>query len=534
MRDVRGVAFSLVVDPTCRHVRASNLRASTPCLCGQPLSAHSPQYPHDSSACNGWQQDPKSFVPSETSRGTGLSSSPAGCSGPVSEPPQRGGVRRSRPRGEGGAVAASAPDGRPGLAWARPRLTEGGTPAPLGKIAGSVSTEKNAGFSESGKVVSFSRVARLAVEKDAALRRYKLKEALRPIQIRRPARCGKRRIAPSVQVQRASDQQTVGISGTVTCGSPWSCPSCACRIYTRRATDVRAAAETWAGPLEIRGDGSLSLMTLTVRHALGDDLRDVRRTLTDAWRRLFQGRAGQHLRRALGIKHHVRSLEVTHGANGWHPHLHVLVFHAKCPEPGSLDALRERWQHVVSCIAPSATPDLEHGADMRASHRTDYLSKLGLEVASILTKQGKRGSRTPWQIAGDVQRGDATARRLWIDYTEAMHGARQLTWSRHARRSLGLCGRDTDGEAVEEPPSMLLVSVPAEVWDPCTKLRGWLVELHRRARGTTPHLDCAEWVRQSLEYVRARAEVPAGPIATSRCSDVDAARGASSERTRPE
>lgn len=403
-------------------------------------------------------------------------------------------------------MAASAPDDRPGLAWTRPAGFDG---APLGKIAGSVSTVKNTGFSESGKVVSFSRVARLEVEKDAALRRYKLKEALRPIQIRRPARCGKRRIAPSVQVQRAADQQTVGLSGTVTCGSPWSCPSCACRIYTRRAADVRAAAETWAGPLEIRGDGSLSLMTLTVRHALGDDLRDVRRTLTDAWRRLFQGRGGQQLRRALGIKHHVRALEVTHGSNGWHPHLHVLIFHGKCPEPGSLDALRERWQHVVSRIAPHATPDLEHGADMRASHRTDYLSKLGLEVASILTKQGKRGSRSPWQIANAVQRGDAVARRLWIDYTESMHGARQLTWSRHARRALGLCGRDTDEEAAEEPPSMLLASVPAEVWDPCTKLPGWLVELHRRARGSTPHLDCEQWVKQSLEYIRRRAADPA-------------------------
>jgi len=278
-------------------------------------------------------------------------------------------------------------------------------------------------------------------------------------------------------------------------------------MYTKRAADVQAAAENWAGPIEIRGDGSLSLMTLTVRHALGEDLREVRRTLTDAWRRLFQGRAGQQLRRALGIKHHVRALEVTHGQNGWHPHLHVVVFHDKCPEPGSLRALQERWMHVVSLVAPSATPDLEHGADMRPSHRTDYVAKLGLEVASILTKTGKRGSRTPWQIAQEAGRGDVVARRLWVDYTEAMHGARQLTWSRHARRALGLCARDRDGEAAEEPPSMLLVDVPGEVWDPCVKLRGWLVELHRRARGPTPHLDCAAWVRRSVAYVqRARSQ----------------------------
>ena len=392
-------------------------------------------------------------------------------------------------------MPASAPDDRPGLAWclrARPSIA---TVAPLGKIAGSVSTDANVGFSDRGRVVSLSDER---AKRDAAVERYRLKEALRPIQIRRPARCGKRRVAASVQVQRASDQKTIGLSGTVTCGSPWSCPTCACRMYTRRAADIRQACEQWAGPLEIRGDGSLSLLTLTVRHALGEDLGDVRRTLTNAWRRLFQGRAGMQLRRALGIKHHVRALEVTHGANGWHPHLHVLVFHGRCPEPGALSFLQERWRAVVTAIAPSAAPDLLHGADLRPSHRTDYVAKLGLEVASILAKRGKRGSRSPWQIADAARRGDVDARRLWVDYTEAMHGARQLTWSRNGRRALGLCGRDTDGEAVEEPPSMLLAVFPGAVWDRCTKIEGWLLELHRRARGPTPHLDCEDWLRLSV------------------------------------
>jgi hypothetical protein len=500
-------AASAIVDPACRYARASALRASTVCRCGQPLSAHSPQWPHDSVACEAWQQDPKTFVRSEASGGTELPSSPAGCS-PVSEPPQRGGVRRSRPRGEGGAVVASAPDDRPGLAWTRPREADDREIAPLGKIAGSVSTGKNARPGEGGKAVSFPRGAELELEKDAALRRYRLKEALRPIQIRRPARCGKRRIAPSVQVQRASDQQTIGLSGTVTCGSPWSCPTCACRIYTKRAADIRQAAENWAGPLELRGDGSVSMLTLTVRHGVANDLGESRRTLTKGWRRLFQGRAGQQLRRALGIKHHVRALEVTHGANGWHPHLHVMIFHSKCPEPGSLAFLQERWMQVIASIAPHATPDLLHGADLRPSHRTDYVAKLGLEVASILAKRGKKGSRSPWQIADDARHGDVDARRLWVDYTEAMHGARQLTWSRNARRALGLCGRDTDEDAVAEPPSTLLVAFPAEVWDSCTKLRGWLVELHRRARGPTPHLDCSAWLRVSSAYVQGSGERP--------------------------
>ena len=138
-------SLSPVIDPSCRYARASFLRASTLCRCGQPLSAHSPQWPHESAACEGWQQEPKSFTRPSTEQRDGVASSPAGYS-PVSEPPQRGGVRRSRPRGEGGATPASEPDGLPGLARAILRGSDDSASSGLGRIAGSVSSGKSDGF----------------------------------------------------------------------------------------------------------------------------------------------------------------------------------------------------------------------------------------------------------------------------------------------------------------------------------------------------------------------------------------------------
>lgn len=325
-----------------------------------------------------------------------------------------------------------------------------------------------------------------------------------------------------MQVQRGTDQETIGLSGVVTCASPWGCPCCACRIYTSRGTELTQAVEGWAGALPSRVAGTVSLLTLTVRHGLGDDLRDVRRALCDAWRRAWQGEPGRRLRRALGIKHHVRALEVTHGRNGWHPHLHALLFHNRPPVEDALELVRARWVRCFGRLAQSyrrraanakteaaaaelermaravesATPDLEHGADLRPSHRSDYIAKLGLEVASIGTKKPRVGSsRTPWDIAIEASEGDVDARALWVDYTESMHGARQLTWSRGARLALGLNERDEDEDHAEEPPGTLLGEVPGEVWDEWSRVPGWTAELLRRAKGSTPILDVAEWLR---------------------------------------
>ncbi|MBW5466256.1 hypothetical protein GOY11_35350, partial [Pseudomonas aeruginosa] len=48
--------------------------------------------------------------------------------------------------------------------------------------------------------------------------------------------------------------------------------------------------------------------------------------IRNAWRRTTTGRAGKDFRKLLSIKGTIRALEVTHGQNVFHPHLHVLLF----------------------------------------------------------------------------------------------------------------------------------------------------------------------------------------------------------------
>ncbi|PRW75701.1 protein rep, partial [Pseudomonas fluorescens] len=68
------------------------------------------------------------------------------------------------------------------------------------------------------------------------------------------------------------------------------------------------------------------MLTLTVPHGLGDDLSGLLEQIHKAWRSTSTSRAGKKLRKLLGVRGTIRALEVTPGSNGFHPHLHVLLF----------------------------------------------------------------------------------------------------------------------------------------------------------------------------------------------------------------
>lgn len=115
---------------------------------------------------------------------------------------------------------------------------------------------------------------------------------------------------------------------------------CAPRIYAVRAEEIGQALETW-------GRRRVALVTFTLRHNAAMRLRVLRRVLATAHSEIWGGRAGAQLRTDLDYVGAVRSSEVTHGRNGWHPHLHCLWFSRRTLTAEDWRAVSERWQHVV-------------------------------------------------------------------------------------------------------------------------------------------------------------------------------------------
>jgi hypothetical protein len=236
--------------------------------------------------------------------------------------------------------------------------------------------------------------------------------------------------------------------------------------------------------VETAGVEGAQLLTLTVRHQYGDELAALREGVANAYRRFTRGEPWQRFRERVGYVGSVRALEVTHGGNGWHPHLHIaLLVKDGVALAGELAWLSERWQAcVVRELGAAAEPDAAHGVDLRPCHRADYLAKLGLEVTAPSGKGARNGHRTPWQIAADlcalpsphderspeqIQEDRATDAYLWSTWSQDMRGAKMLTWSRGVREAAGLGEEVADEDLVEGegPNDRTVAMVPAAVWD---------------------------------------------------------------------
>jgi Replication protein len=261
-------------------------------------------------------------------------------------------------------------------------------------------------------------------------RRHRLRRTAGHImgEFSRVSGCGRKRISDHVTVARTASGN-VQYHGLMTCGSIWQCPVCAGRIASKRSVEV-------AELLQAHDDvgGAVYMATLTVRHRQSDQIGDVRDLVRDAWTKTLQGRIWQELKTHFGIVGYVRSLELTHGKHGWHPHLHVLFFTAKPVQDDAqlANALFSRWADAVETLEGSceiSAFDFRRATNVSAA--ADYVSKWGAgsEISKGAEKDGRMGSLSPWQLLEKADKGHAQSVAIWKAYATAMHRARHMTYS---------------------------------------------------------------------------------------------------------
>jgi len=165
------------------------------------------------------------------------------------------------------------------------------------------------------------------------------------------------------------------------------------------------------------------------------------------------------------------------GENGWHPHIHVLIFHPATVDQASVDAavaeLFDTWRAGAVKVL-GVGPDREHGiSHVWRTSAAEYVTKLqeaGLEAAYA---DGKRG-QYPFGVLEGVQNGDVDSVQLWREYVREMRGKRAIEWSRGLRGEFAVLGeeRSDDEVAQAERNGELVATVPAVRW----------VDMHRRRR----------------------------------------------------
>lgn len=290
----------------------------------------------------------------------------------------------------------------------------------------------------------------------------------------------------SVMVSRTPDGNTGGLSGVQTCGSVWACPVCSEKINAGRQAELDAGITAW-----LAAGHSVAFLTLTVKHHKGHRLADLWDAISPAWNRTTSGAGvawnGGKVRKdgsrvigdkeRFGIAGYVRVVETKHGASGWHPHVHALLFLDKPLTDEQLDDLRHRmfgrWEAALVKAGYSAAEwgwDEESGRMVQVGAvirrvtdgggMADYFAKntygitpggAAYEVTGSHSKRAGKGGATPFQLLEQmVETGDADLLDLWHEWEAASHGRRQLTWSRAMRDLLALGVELTDEELAEQ------------------------------------------------------------------------------------
>lgn len=346
--------------------------------------------------------------------------------------------------------------------------------------------------------------ARLEPDADVRVTRRHVRFAQREVlwettRLDRVRKCGR---VPIDQAVTITDNAGVAhYSGLATCGSIWACPVCSAKIRNARALEVSTGAANWD-----RAGGSVYMATFTMPHDFGMRLKPLLKTVADSFRAVISGRPWTRLRDELGIVGNVRSVEVTHGANGWHPHLHVLFFinhDITAQQLASLTTyLRAKW---AACIigAGYRVPHEHHGVDVtRCASAYDaglYVAKtqdgrsVGNEVARGDLKQARKGGRTPFEILDDFRwTGDAADLALWHEYERDTKGHQAISFSKNLRTLLELADEKSDEEvAAAEVGGDALAVITIPQWKRVIQVPGLSGYL----------LDCAE--RGGLQAVNA-------------------------------
>jgi hypothetical protein len=295
--------------------------------------------------------------------------------------------------------------------------------------------------------------------------------------IKRFEDCGRVAYGSAVSLRR-DDEGHVGVAGVVSCGSVWVCSVCSAKVAMRRQAELAEGLRNWwAGSPE----NNVEMLTLTMRHKSGDRLEDLWDALSHAWGRVTSGRQWVEEKRVYDVAGYVRVVELTHGASGWHVHIHALFFVSELSS-GDRKAWRSRmvtrWVSGLEDSGHQAVDDIQdlrpvgRGQDVLADYFTKSVDN-GDAVASELTLgQNKRargiGGRTPFGILDDLIRySDPDDAALWWEYERVSRGRRQMTWGRGTRDLLGIGVEETDEAIADEELGTAeddLIAIPSDEW----------------------------------------------------------------------
>jgi hypothetical protein len=268
---------------------------------------------------------------------------------------------------------------------------------------------------------------------------------------------------------------SAGYSGLAHCGRVL-CPNCGPQISAVRRTEINTAVTNWRA-----SGGRVLFGTLTLRHNRSQPFRLLVSAIGKAWRAATGGRTWIEDRREHGLEHFIRVWEEKWSIeNGWHLHVHFLLFIEKDTEAhpelllaamfgrwrdsakgSGLDAPWLRGQDLHEVIGENADALGFYFAKQSTENGDDTASEIAWELTGSNTKT-RGDSFTPAEIRALATGGDDSMQALWAEYEQGMKGRRTIAFSRGLREELDV---KSEQEIVdEELGGETVLTMPTASW----------------------------------------------------------------------
>lgn len=266
-----------------------------------------------------------------------------------------------------------------------------------------------------------------------------------------------------VDVYRNEARNGASLAGLNRCGNLHTCPVCSAKVGELRRKQLSAAMVKHVG-----NGGAAYLLTFTFPHDATDTLETLLEKFDKARARFQNSKKWKAFRKAKRVIGAVNSLEFTVSMeNGWHPHIHMLLFCDKLAfgegaqaDNGDLasyliEDLQKMWCGILFKVGlgdnSKLSDMLKHALNVRGGEKAaEYIAKFGRdekwgassELAKSHSKIGAAGERwgvqhfTPFQLLAWADQGDGWAVHRFREYAKAVEGKRALVWSPGLKKAL--------------------------------------------------------------------------------------------------
>lgn len=300
-----------------------------------------------------------------------------------------------------------------------------------------------------------------------------------------------------VGIVQAKKRSSAYFNGLMRCGRVWVCPVCAAKISETRRTELNdlllaARVVVFSNNPNIPDNyyprWFMTMLTYTIQHKPNESAVEVLARLDQAWKRHWSGEWAQNFRKRFYVVGTLRALEMTHGAEGWHPHYHMLQFHdswlrekiGTAPDfqpsqPEMLNLARIHWSDSALKVGGYADPTI--GVALSVGEVAYYpikadaerdLKRWGMtsEITKQTVKRGKAENRSLTDLLIDAAKGDQLAAEFWREGTSALEGHKQLEPSKGLWIMLGRRLKSEEEAAEDEPDAgdRELASLTWESW----------------------------------------------------------------------